>query len=1621
MSIAGFRRQFESFGSAYNPPYVDFTDPEDFIVYSNDIGATILFDHVVGFSQDGTYYIRYDFEGGATIDSENAGMWMEYRYTRSNGGNDRVIHSRIKVSPLVDPTNWKLETPSGGNSATEVYLSAAMSVRAYIRDLQEEYGDGVEEKVPGAWTVTRTIYDGPTNNGSEEVAEFELRSLVIKDLRADKPRFDPSSEESNTYFKCEVLALPVGWQPAQGEAFIYLQAVESSGLFIGIDDGFELDVNPHDSTGKISEVSIPWDGTSTYSSPFNSPEPMEGVFNVRSRAYTLPVTTTNAYSFFKYTQVQSVRCKCRCSDSHLSGMHFVSFSPGDLVSTALGPPIQLTLSYCSKDPEAAPSSMGYGWRSNGSVRVFENSVDGSISYRTESGDHLLWKLQGLNYVAVTSDNFVQLEKTSDPSATYVLTFRDQSRRIFDADGRLQQDLDRNDNALTYAYNGSGHLDTITDASGAVVSFDYTGRSDGQPVAIHHGSRSITFSYDSNHRLQQITNAGGETTSFEYNSEGLLWKVLDTRSEQAAVYLYDNYGRIVSETSYGLSEKQTLYDQNASDLADSLGWNPASLGVIVATITTDLTATSPSPQAVQFFLFNPVGNVVETAELVETGVFNVTRFEYNAHFSGGIHLRHLVTRVIHPNLSTTRYEYNAKGDIRRIIDDHQNIRFFDYTEDVDLPPLNPKHSGLIRRTGMDVFDEGNYSGVDLLEYRYDAQGNLEIVRDQDGKETTFARHSNGLVQSITDRRGNTTSFTYRSDQRLETVTTPAGPSGPSRTITLGYDAFGNVNSVTDPLNHEVLYEFDALDRLIEVTDPLGNSVTLNYVDGLLDSIVAPPNQGSGSNTRTTRFAYDSAGRLTLVESEIDVNTFQKRVGYAYTGFSQLRQLSRLQNSLDKAANYQYDRLGRLTSSSDFLARTTQVEHAPFCTENVVNTPRGIRRRSTYDTLCRLVNVQTEDANEDQVTERQIMEYDALGQLLKVSHGAVYAALDSEVTPPTLKGGRYQKSAFASTTRFVYDSRRRVTSTIHNGATTAFEYDDEANLTRLLPPLGGKTDYEYYNDGRLYKVKHEATPDDWREYTYEYDDAGRLLRIEYPGGMHAHFTKPDGSPGWDANGQLLCLRYVRGNGSHFYSFEYQYDESGNRVQMVESPEDSNDAITWDYQYDWLNRLVGVTRNGNPWRFYVYDESDNRIELSWPEDPENDPYQLTTWSYSHDEGDQLLSYSLVDGVNTQLIEEFTYDEDGNMIARVKDSQTTHYDWDHNNRLKRIRPDGQDPRYLHYDAGGIRDKRTLSGQKETFHTLSGVALADVRPTGPVAFVQGHQLLGLVKDGDLYHFISDGLGTVRWVTDDAVNPVASFTCDPFGNPDPGGTSGNPDFLQHTYTGALGVRNDGAALGLYYAQQRYYDADLGRWLTPDPIGFSGGLNLYTAMDNDPVNFVDPDGLKIKVDIADPRERKLVESWLVDLKSKDCPAREAVLALESDSRLVTIKSGPTKSGFVGYTETVLSRNGNKFTAGPVTLTLDFNMMKTKKVQKECGGKSEVILGHELGHAHTFFKNALLAYALKSLADQGANVRGYPLDEAYVTAKYEEPVRKYLGVKPLLNAKEVLGEVNKILHQVGVPGY
>jgi RHS repeat-associated protein len=67
----------------------------------------------------------------------------------------------------------------------------------------------------------------------------------------------------------------------------------------------------------------------------------------------------------------------------------------------------------------------------------------------------------------------------------------------------------------------------------------------------------------------------------------------------------------------------------------------------------------------------------------------------------------------------------------------------------------------------------------------------------------------------------------------------------------------------------------------------------------------------------------------------------------------------------------------------------------------------------------------------------------------------------------------------------------------------------------------------------------------------------------------------------------------------------------------------------------------------------------------------------------------------------------------------------------------------------------------------------------------------------------------------------------------PGAGSG----LSYTYAG---YRYD-SETGLYYVNARYYNPNLGRFLQTDPIGMSGGTNLYAYVGNDPINLFDPTG------------------------------------------------------------------------------------------------------------------------------------------------------------------------------------
>jgi len=106
-----------------------------------------------------------------------------------------------------------------------------------------------------------------------------------------------------------------------------------------------------------------------------------------------------------------------------------------------------------------------------------------------------------------------------------------------------------------------------------------------------------------------------------------------------------------------------------------------------------------------------------------------------------------------------------------------------------------------------------------------------------------------------------------------------------------------------------------------------------------------------------------------------------------------------------------------------------------------------------------------------------------------------------------------------------------------------------------------------------------------------------------------------------------------------------------------------------------------------------------------------------------------------------------------------------------------------------------------------------------------------------VYFYHNDRLGTPELMTDSNKMQVWKADYDAFGEAavDPASTVVNNFRFPGQYYDA--------ETGLHYNGHRYYDPKTGRYLTPDPVGLEGGINPYAYAVGDPVNKIDPSGLK----------------------------------------------------------------------------------------------------------------------------------------------------------------------------------
>jgi RHS repeat-associated protein len=340
-----------------------------------------------------------------------------------------------------------------------------------------------------------------------------------------------------------------------------------------------------------------------------------------------------------------------------------------------------------------------------------------------------------------------------------------------------------------------------------------------------------------------------------------------------------------------------------------------------------------------------------------------------------------------------------------------------------------------------------------------------------------------------------------------------------------------------------------------------------------------------------------------------------------------------------------------------------------------------------------------------------------------------------------------------------------------------------------------------------------------YRYTYDAAGELTSAGPAAGSAGVSTT------LAYNDLALVTRLLSRspNGSVTFSdLRYVYDKNGNVVNVA----DASGATT--YTYDAAYQLTAVSGPGLN-ETYSYDASGNRRSKN-------------ALTYTYDAANQLMSSS--DGTT------YTYDANGNRRTKSRGGQTTTYTWDALDRLVRIDfPDATYAAYT-YDAQGHRvSKRDRAGTM-TYYVYDGLNLVqEVSAAGiviasyvydgvdhPLAMTRGGT--SSLEGGATYFYVADRLGSIIGLTDGGSNLVTSYRYDPWGTVIATG-GGNPNLANpFRFTG----REWDAESGLYYYRARYYDPEVGRFISADPLPRSDGNKGYIYAENNPVNFSDPLGL-----------------------------------------------------------------------------------------------------------------------------------------------------------------------------------
>jgi RHS repeat-associated protein len=765
---------------------------------------------------------------------------------------------------------------------------------------------------------------------------------------------------------------------------------------------------------------------------------------------------------------------------------------------------------------------------------------------------------------------------------------------------------------------------------------------------------------------------------------------------------------------------------------------------------------------------------------------------------------------------------------------------------EVDPVNGNRLAMREVIGQ-VDDASNGETDDLLTtFTYTPQGLVDTITDPQGRLTDFDYTLEGLVSSVTfavgtadeasqsfaydaagnqtaivDENGNRTEFQYDELNRLTQIT-EADPDGTgpltAPLTTFSYDARGNLIETSDAAGSTTINQYEALDRLVLSRDELDHETRLSYDhNGNIVTAVDP-------NGNTSRYRYDARDRrVETLDPDGGATTFQ---------YDADNNLISLTDPNGNATTFTYDGRDRLTRESDPLGAVTRYSY-----DAVDNLIRQVDRdgRTTefaYDDVNRPTTEMWIKAD-GSVANTIDYAYDKVSNLLSVVDDF-------------------------SSLAFAYDARNRVTSVDNAGTLAAsglpnvvldYTYDDVGNVLSESETIdsiaGATTAYQYDALNRMSSVQQSGGGTNDKLVDMVYNELGQFVQISRYSDLARSNLVARSDYQYDGLNRLTSLDHTDATDAAIAFYDFEYDPASRITAITDV-----DGRT-DYAYDDRDQLTGADRDAADPRgdeSYTYDANGNRIDS-----------HLHGAGYVTGPANRLLSDGTFD---------YEYDAEGNLVRRTNISTGDFREmrYDHRNRLVSVTDFSsggiitQDVRYT-YDALDRRIAKTADGAGANFvqtthfvydreNVLLDVADADGSGTVEQPQLTHRYLLGsgvdqvlaqeLVNVGQTQWLLTDHLGTVRDILSDNGMILNHIQYDSFGNvlsqSDPSTSS------RYLFTG----REFDPETGLFYYRARYYDANIGRFLSEDPLRVKvGDTTSYRYVANMPMLYVDPFGLEQK--------------------------------------------------------------------------------------------------------------------------------------------------------------------------------